>query len=230
MTKNPHGTSYLKSHPNLSSYIASSLLKHSHMALLIPLFSSKAFWGGFHSKKWDNGASDRLESSRGWDEPRLRARERHKTGAFANPTQCGAFAPGKKDASKQPSAIFAVQWTESRSDIEWHSIKSRRSKELTEPGRATQPSLEAPNILWWLSEAGKEDSSLEECQRRRQLPLAQNNTGPSAEYEEFQRVPRSCVCAALAVTFFMELFEGSTKPPGCAGDTERKLETLAKRH
>lgn len=93
-------------------HIASSLLEHSHMALPIPLFSSKAFRGGSPSKKWDNGASDRLESSRGWDEARLWARERHTTGAFANPTQCGAFAPGKKDASKQPSAIFAVQWTE----------------------------------------------------------------------------------------------------------------------
>lgn len=78
------------------------------MALPIPLFSSKAFRGGFQGKKWDNGASDRLESSRGWDEPRLQARERHKPGASANPTQCGAFAPGKKDASKQPSTIFAV--------------------------------------------------------------------------------------------------------------------------
>lgn len=153
--KKPHGTSYLKSHPNLRGlYCIQPAL--THMALAIPLFSSKAFRGGFHGKKWDNGASDRLESSRGWDEPRLQARERHKTGAFANPAQCGAFAPGKKDTSKQHSAIFAVQWTELRSDIEWHSIKSTRSKELTEAGSATQPSLEAPNILSWLSEEEKE--------------------------------------------------------------------------
>jgi len=32
-----------------------------------------------------------------------------KTGAFASSTECGTFAPGKKDGLKQHSAIFVVQ-------------------------------------------------------------------------------------------------------------------------
>lgn len=55
------------------------------------------------------GIFARLEHSRGWGEQCLRAGEVDKLGAFANCTECGIFAPGKKDALQQHSAIFVVR-------------------------------------------------------------------------------------------------------------------------
>lgn len=120
------------------------------------------------------------------------------------------------------STVQSLLCNELNWDLILNDIPSRAQEAKNWLKQAAQLSL-----LW------KHQTSCRDYQRRRkrrgrrwQLPLAWNNARPSAEYEKFQRVPLSCVCAALAVTFFMEVFEGSAKPPGGAGDTERELKTL----